>query len=129
MTHDYKRHGTTTLFAALDVLADTVIGQCLPRHRHTEFLKFLKMIDREVPRGHDLRPLAREICTRYRTEFPDEQKRYGSLCGGRSDRPAPRSPPRRSRPGESGPTIVGGRHHGLTGSRKSILLGAERPRL
>jgi transposase len=50
MTHDYKRHGTTTLFAALDVLTGTVIGQCLPRHRHTEFLKFLKTINREVPR-------------------------------------------------------------------------------
>jgi transposase len=50
MTHDYKRHGTTTLFAALDVLTGTVIGQCLARHRHTEFLKFLKTIDREVPK-------------------------------------------------------------------------------
>jgi transposase len=48
MTHDYKRNGTTTLFAALDVLTGSVIGQCLPRHRHTEFLKFLKTIDREV---------------------------------------------------------------------------------
>jgi transposase len=51
MTHDYKRNGTTTLFAALDVLTGSVIGQCLPRHRHTEFLKFLKTIDREVPEG------------------------------------------------------------------------------
>ena len=51
MTHDYKRNGTTTLFAALDVLTGTVIGQCLPRHRHTEFLKFLTTIDREVPDG------------------------------------------------------------------------------
>jgi transposase len=51
MTHDYKRHGTTTLFAALDVLTGTVIGECLPRHRHTEFLKFLRTIDREVPNG------------------------------------------------------------------------------
>ena len=50
MTHDYKRNGTTTLFAALDVLTGSVIGQCLPRHRHTEFLTFLKTIDREVPR-------------------------------------------------------------------------------
>ena len=49
MTHDYKRHGTTTLFAALDVLTGMVIGQCLPRHRHQEFLKFLRTIDREVP--------------------------------------------------------------------------------
>ena len=51
MTHDYKRNGTTTLFAALDVLTGTVIGQCLPRHRHTEFLTFLNTIDREVPDG------------------------------------------------------------------------------
>jgi transposase len=51
MTHDYKRHGTTTLFAALDVLTGKVIGQCLPRHRHEEFLKFLRTIEREVPNG------------------------------------------------------------------------------
>jgi hypothetical protein len=51
MTHDYKRNGTTTLFAALDVLTGAVIGQCLPRHRHTEFLKFLGTIDREVSEG------------------------------------------------------------------------------
>ncbi len=51
MTHDYKRNGTTTLFAALDVLTGKVIGQCLPRHRHQEFLKFLRTIDRQVPKG------------------------------------------------------------------------------
>jgi len=51
MTHDYKRNGTTTLFAALDVLSGKVIGQCLPKHRHEEFLTFLRTIDREVPKG------------------------------------------------------------------------------
>ncbi len=51
MTHDYKRHGTTTLFAALDVLTGKVIGSCLPKHRHSEFMKFLKVIDAEVPAG------------------------------------------------------------------------------
>ncbi len=51
MTHDYKRHGTTTLFAALDVLSGAVVGQCLARHRHQEFLTFLKTIDKEVPDG------------------------------------------------------------------------------
>ena len=51
MTHDYKRNGTTTLFAALDVLTGNVIGQRLPRHRHEEFLKFLRTIDREIPKG------------------------------------------------------------------------------
>lgn len=54
MTHDYKRNGTTTLFAALDVLTGKVIGSCLPKHRHNEFLKFLKVIDAEVPNGLDV---------------------------------------------------------------------------
>ena len=48
MTHDYKRHGTTTLFAALNVLDGTVIGHCMPRHRHREFLRFLKLIDQRT---------------------------------------------------------------------------------
>ena len=46
MTHDYKRHGTTTLFAALDVLDGTVIGQCMQKHRHQEFIRFLNKINR-----------------------------------------------------------------------------------
>src|SRR5712692_5183787 len=48
-THDYKRHGTTTLFAALNVLDGTVIGECFPRHRHQEFLRFLRRLDEEFP--------------------------------------------------------------------------------
>jgi transposase len=51
MTHDYKRHGTTTLFAALDVLSGVVIGQCLPRHTNNEFVHFLRKVDKEVPKG------------------------------------------------------------------------------
>jgi len=51
MPHDYKRHDTTTLFASLNVLTGHVIGSCLPRHRHEEFLRFLRTIDREVPKG------------------------------------------------------------------------------
>ena len=54
MTHDYKRNGTTTLFAALNVLTGDVIGECMPRHRHGEFLAFLKKIDRETPADLDL---------------------------------------------------------------------------
>jgi hypothetical protein len=49
MTHDYKRNGTTTLFAALDVLDGTVIGRCMQRHRHQEFIRFLNAIEAEVP--------------------------------------------------------------------------------
>jgi transposase len=51
MTHDYKRNGTTTLFAALNVLDGTVIGRCMQRHRHGEFIRFLNAVEREVPAG------------------------------------------------------------------------------
>ena len=63
MTHDYKRHGTTTLFAALNVLDGTVIGQCQARHRHTEWLKFLRQIDRSTPKAKSLHL----ICDNYAT--------------------------------------------------------------
>src|SRR5216117_3211557 len=49
-THDYARHGTTTLFAALNVLSGEVLGDCMPRHRHQEFLRFLQRIERTTPR-------------------------------------------------------------------------------
>src|SRR5437764_14185988 len=54
MTHEYKRHGTTTLFAALDVIEGRVIGQCMARHRHQEFIRFLNKINRETPAGREL---------------------------------------------------------------------------
>jgi transposase len=51
ITSDYKRHGTTTLFAALNALDGTVIGSCMDRHRHDEFLKFMRTVDKEVPKS------------------------------------------------------------------------------
>jgi putative transposase len=54
VTHDYKRHGTTTLFAALDVLTGQVLAQCKPRHRHQEFLGFLRAIEAAVPSDLDI---------------------------------------------------------------------------
>src|SRR5437763_1192511 len=51
MTHDYERHGTTTLFAALSVLDGQVIGRCMQRHRHQEFLRFLNAVEAAVPAG------------------------------------------------------------------------------
>jgi transposase len=51
MTHDYIRNGTTTLFAALNVWEGTVIGRCMQRHRHQEFIRFLNAIEAEVPAG------------------------------------------------------------------------------
>mgnify|MGYP002279494835 CR=1 FL=1 len=72
MTHDYKRHGTTTLFAALDVLKGEVIGQCMKRHRHQEFLTFLKTIDRHVPRNLDIHC----IVDNYATHKKDKVKQW-----------------------------------------------------
>jgi transposase len=54
MTHDYKRHGTTSLYAALNILDGEVVGQCTQRHRHQEFLRFLRRLDREFPKSLDL---------------------------------------------------------------------------
>jgi len=63
MTHDYKRNGTTTLFAALDVLTGKVVADCLPRHRNGEFLRFLKKVEHEVPAGLQVHL----ICDNYST--------------------------------------------------------------
>jgi len=63
MTHDYKRHGTTTLFAALDVATGRVIGQCMRRHRHQEWLRFLRAIDRRTPKALDVHLIADNYAT------------------------------------------------------------------
>lgn len=63
ITHDYKRHGTTTLFAALNVLDGQVIGQCQQRHTHVEWLKFLKQIDKETPKDKALHLIADNYAT------------------------------------------------------------------
>jgi len=63
MTHDYKRHGTTTLFAALDLLNGRVIGQCMQKHRHQEFIRFLNRINREVAADLDVHLIADNYAT------------------------------------------------------------------
>jgi transposase len=63
MTHDYKRNGTTTLFAALNVLDGRVISQCQRRHTHAEWLKFLRQIDRQTPKGKTLHLIADNYAT------------------------------------------------------------------
>lgn len=64
MTHDYKRNGATTLFAALNVLTGVVSGVCMPRHTHKEWMKFLKPIDAKVPAGKAIHV----ICDNYATQ-------------------------------------------------------------
>ena len=63
MTHDYKRHGTTTLFAALNILNGQVIGQCQQRHTHVQWLTFLRQIDRETPKDKTLHLIADNYAT------------------------------------------------------------------
>jgi len=63
MTHDYKRNGTTTLFAAIEVLEGNVISECMDRHRHQEWLRFVKKIDRETPHGLDIHLIADNYAT------------------------------------------------------------------
>ncbi len=63
VTYDTIRHGTATLFAALDVATGEVIAECKPRHRHQEFLSFLRRIDKEVPPELDVHLMVDNTCT------------------------------------------------------------------
>jgi len=63
VTHDYIRHGTTTLFAALDVANGSIIGQCKQRHRHQEYLEFLRHLDKNIPAGLDVHIVADNYAT------------------------------------------------------------------
>jgi transposase len=63
MTHDYKRNGTTTLFAALNVLEGTVLGRCMQKHTHQEFIRFLNAIERAVPAGKVIHAIADNYAT------------------------------------------------------------------
>jgi len=72
MTHDYKRHGTTTLFAALNTLDGSIISRCEQRHRHDEWLKFLRQIDRETPKDKSVHL----ICDNYATHKHPKVKNW-----------------------------------------------------
>ena len=63
MTHDYKRHGTTALFAALNILDGTAIGRNMQRHRHQEFIRFLNEVDRTVPAGRAIHAIVDNYAT------------------------------------------------------------------
>jgi transposase len=71
MTHDYKRHGTTTLFAALNILDGSVVGRCMPRHTHQEFIKFLGAVERAVPAGKIIHAIADNDATHKHPKVQD----------------------------------------------------------
>jgi hypothetical protein len=89
MTHDYKRHGTTTLFAALDVLEGRVIGQCMARHRHQEFIRFLNKINRETPAAPELHLIVDNYATH---KHPKSVPGSNGIPGSISTSPRPRPP-------------------------------------
>jgi len=76
MTHDYLRHGTTTLFAALNVAEGKLIGTCMPRHRHQEWIRFLKQIDQQTPAELDLHLIVDNYCTHKHPKVRSWLKRH-----------------------------------------------------
>jgi transposase len=82
MTHDYKRHGTTTLFAALNVLDGKVIGQCMSRHRHQEFIRFLNTINRQTPAEQDVHLIVDNYATHKHPKSLPSRKRGSALGSG-----------------------------------------------
>jgi transposase len=76
MTHDYKRNGTTTLFAAIDLAEGRIIAECMPRHRHQEWLKFLKKIDAETPAELDLHLIVDNYATHKHPKVQSWLKRH-----------------------------------------------------
>ena len=136
-THDYVRHGTTTLFAALHVVEGQVIGECYPRHRHQEFLKFLQRLDDEFPGGKNLhlildaRPRARAalaettspVCAALHPhQFELAQSGRTLVCRTQPEGRAPRGLSQRAR--------LATRHHGvpLRVERQSHALRLDRQR-
>jgi len=79
MTHDYKRHGTSTLFAALNTVTGEVIGACKKRHRHQEFLEFLKEVDKQTPKELDLHLIVDNYATHKHEKVKDWLKRNNRI--------------------------------------------------
>ena len=89
MTHDYKRHGTTSLFAAMDVASGEVIGETYRRHRHQELLRFLRKVEKEVPKGQQIHI----ILDNYSTHKHGKVREWAEGTGrstSTSSRPVPR---------------------------------------
>jgi transposase len=76
MTHDYKRHGTTTLFAALELAEGRLIGTCMARHRHQEWIRFLRLIDRQTPKDLDLHLIVDNYSTHKHADVQAWLKRH-----------------------------------------------------
>ncbi len=80
MTHDYKRNGTTTLFAALNVAEGKLIGTCMKRHRHQEWIKFLELIDEQTPADLDLHLIVDNYATHKHPKVLNWLKRHKRFC-------------------------------------------------
>ena len=89
MTHDYKRNGTTTLFAALNILDGTVIGRNMQHHRHQEFIRFLNTIEEQVPVGKVIHAIVDNYATH---KHPKVRQWLARIPAGRSISPRPQHP-------------------------------------
>jgi transposase len=96
ITHDYKRHGVTTLFAALDVLEGKVIGQCMKRHRHQEFIRFLNVIEARVPKKKTIHVIVDNYATHKHPDVMQWLKNIGDLSSTSPRHPLPGSMPSRA---------------------------------
>ena len=127
MTHDYKRHGTTTLFAALNVLEGKVIGRCMQRHRHQEFIRFLNAIEADIPAGRGVHViLDASLPRRDRVGF-GTRIAVVLECIGALDRP---EPARRALAlcirGDGTDGGIGRFHRALAGTLQGLLANVER---
>jgi transposase len=80
ITHDYKRHGVTTLFAALNVLEGKVIGQCMKRHRHQQFIRFLNVIEARVPKKKTIHVIVGQLCHPQASRRHRVARKTSALC-------------------------------------------------
>src|SRR5258705_9745453 len=80
VTHDYKRHGVTTLFAALNVLEGKVIGQCMKRHRHQEFIRFLNVIEARVPKKKTIHVIVDNYATHKHPDVMQWLDKHRRIC-------------------------------------------------
>jgi DDE superfamily endonuclease len=97
MTHDHKRHGTTTLFAVLNILEGKIIGRCMQRHRHQEFIRFLNAIEADIPAGKIVHVILDNYAThKHPKSLPSRRRGFApgsaGIRGSSSTSPRPRPP-------------------------------------
>jgi transposase len=118
MTHDYKRHGVTTLFAALNVLEGKVIGQCMKRHRHQEFIRFLNVIEARVPRKKMIHVIVDNYAAHKHPDVIEWLENIGGSSSTSLQHPPPGSTPLRASLPSSRRSVSSAAYSDLCGNSK-----------